>query len=189
MFKIRKEAREKKIFRWIGDDLRGVKKIIDIGCGRGELTALLREKGKNVTPIDVDSYKYDRKIKDVILYDGEKIPFPENSFDTSLLITVLHHTKDPKIVFLEAARVAREVIIVETSYRNFLEKIYTVLIDTLINLQRYPFWNSYKKDEDWQEFFQKNGFRIISSRTHEDHILGIPYIHIVYYLKPETENS
>jgi len=49
----------------------------------------------------------------VTRYDGRTIPFGDDSFDTVLLIDVLHHTGDAAALLAEAARVARGCVIVK----------------------------------------------------------------------------
>ena len=58
------------------------KNIIDIGSGTGDVTLVLRQKGYQVTPVDVGDYHYPRLVKTVI-YDGKKLPFADNSFSRS----------------------------------------------------------------------------------------------------------
>lgn len=167
------KSRQEKIVERITPFLKTSQKIVDIGCGKGLVTKLLRQKGKKVTAVDVKSFKYPREISDVILYDGQKLPFPNNSFDTALLITVMHHTPNPSIVFKEAARVGKEIVIVETTYRNLWQKNYTVVVDSMVNLQPKFYKDSYKSDNEWRELFKDNGFKIISSQFFEDKELFI----------------
>lgn len=176
-------TREEKIIERIFPFLKSSQKVIDIGCGKGEVTKLLRENGKKVTAVDVNSFKYPRVISDVILYDGQKLPFSDNSFDTALLITVMHHTQNPSIVFKEAVRVGKEIVVIETTFRNLWQKIYTLLVDSIVNLQLRFYKNSYKSDSDWRKLFKDNGFKVISSKFYEDKKLFTPFLHVVYYLK------
>ncbi len=159
------------------------KKLIDIGSGTGDVASLLIKEGKNVTPVDVDDYHGPRLVKTTI-YDGKTLPFPNRSFDTALLLMVLHHTPNPEEVFLEACRVAHEVVVIETSFTNPVNKFFTVISDTIGNLRIEAFWNSYKTDRGWKAFFEKHGFTIKDSHKFYDRNLGIiPFLHILYYLQ------
>lgn len=95
---------------------------------------------------------------------------------------VLHHTPDPKIVFSEAARVAREIVLIETSFTTSINKFFTVLSDALGNLRLEAFWSSYKTDEEWRKFFSENGFNVIDTVKYHDKNFGLPFLHIAYYL-------
>jgi len=101
---------------------------------------------------------------------------------------VLHHTPDPKVVFLEAARVGRELVVIETVYRRFFDKVLTVFFDSLGNLQPRFYWNSYYRDEDWRSFFESMGYKIEATQYHNDHqFLFIPQLHNVYYLRKRKQ--
>lgn len=162
--------------------IKNSQKLIDIGSGTGDVAYLLKNQGKDITPVDVSDFHGPRLVKPVI-YDGKKLPFPDKCFDTALLLMVLHHTPDPDIVFTEAARVAKEIVIIETSYTTPIIKWLTVLTDLLGNLRLQAFWSSYKTDETWQQFFAERGFRIIDTVKYQDKNFGLPFLHIVYYLK------
>ena len=129
------------------------KKIIDIGCGTGHVADLLTKEGKDITQVDISNKSLVNSIKPII-YDGKHLPFPDQSFDTSLLLMVLHHIPEPSVVFSEAARVGKELVIIETVYKKLLDKIIIVLFDSLANLYPGFFWNSYCRDEDWKDFFK-----------------------------------
>lgn len=165
--------------------IKHAKKVIDIGCGTGHVANLLTKHGKEITPADVSNKSLVSTIKPII-YDGKHLPFPDQSFDTSLLLMVLHHTPDPKVVFLEAARVGKELVIIETVYKKLFDKIVTVLFDSLGNLQPRFYWNSYRRDEDWKTFFKSAGYKVEATQYHQDHQwFLIPQFHNVYYLRKE----
>ena len=49
----------------------------------------------------------------VVKFDVTSIPFPDRSFDTLVFVDVLHHTNDPVLLLREAARVARNTIVIK----------------------------------------------------------------------------
>ncbi|MEK7577610.1 MAG: class I SAM-dependent methyltransferase [Patescibacteria group bacterium] len=159
------------------------KKIIDIGSGTGDVAYLLKQRGKYVTPVDVGDFHGPRLVKTTI-YDGKTLPFPNKSFDTALLLMVMHHTPNPEIVFSEATRVAKEVVVIETSYTNPINRFFTIVLYAIGNLRFEVFWNSYKTDDEWRKFFENHGFKISNSQKFHDTNLGfIPFLHILYCLK------
>lgn len=183
LFKIIVRARSKVVIGRISPYIKKSKKVIDIGSGTGDIAFLLKKEGKDIIPVDVGDFHGPRLVKTTI-YDGKILPFPSRSFDAALLLMVMHHTPDPEIVFSEAARVAKEVVVVETSFTNPINKFFTVISDTIGNLRIEAFWNSYKSDKDWRIFFEKYGFEIIESHRFNDSNLGIvPFLHILYYLR------
>lgn len=184
--KIIEEFAQKRAMLVVGRVLpyiKHTKKVIDIGCGTGHVANLLTTHEKEITPVDVSNKGLVSTIKPII-YDGKHLPFPDQSFDTSLLLMVLHHTPDPKVVFLEAARVGKELVIIETVYKKLFDKIVTVLFDSLGNLQPRFYWNSYRRDEDWKTFFESLGYKVEATQYHRDHQwCFIPQFHNTYYLK------
>ena len=178
MSRKRSEVVVNRIKHYINDS----KRLIDIGSGTGDVTYLLKKLGKDIIPIDVADYHGPRLIETVI-YDGKTLPYPDKHFDTALLLMVLHHTPNPKIVFAEAARGAKEIVLIETSFTTPVNKFFTVLSDALGNLRFEAFWSSYKSDNEWRKFISENGFGIIDSVKYQDTNFGLPFLHIAYHLK------
>ncbi len=157
-------------------------KIVDVGSGTGDIAFLLEKQGKDITPVDVADFHGIRLMK-TIIYDGKRLPFSDKSFDAALLLMVMHHTPNPDVVFSEAARVAKEIVVIETSFTNPVNKWFTVITDAMGNLRLQAFWNSYKTDGQWRGFFSEKGFKIIQSQKYHDRNFGFPFLHISYYLK------
>lgn len=174
-------ARQKRanlIFTRIYPFLKNTGNVIDIGCGDGFVSHFLQKKGKKVTSVDIADKSVIPNLK-VIVYDGKTLPFPSRKFDTALLLTVLHHTPDPKIVFNEATRVASRILIIEDIYTNIFQKIFNVFFDSWQNKPLKFFWNSYKSDGEWKKFFEDKGLKVIATEYFQD----IPYLHGLYALK------
>lgn len=167
--------------------IKNSKKLIDIGSGTGDVAFLLKKRGFDIMPIDVADFHGPRMVQPII-YDGKKLPFSNNYFDTALLLMVLHHTPNPDVVFLEAARVAEEIVIIETSFTSAVNKFFTVMSDELGNLRFDPFWSSYKTDAGWRAYFSKKGYKIIDTEKYHDMNFGLPFLHILYYIKKNDFN-
>lgn len=142
--------------------------ILDIGSGRGMVTQILRERGYDVIPLDVK----DRSLIDSarpVLYDGNAIPFETERFDCALLLTVLHHTPDPIGVIREAARVARQILIIEDVYSNPVQKYLTLFTDSLFNLEFRGHPHTNKTDPEWRCTFSDLGLELAGAE--ERHVL------------------
>jgi len=92
--------------------------VIDIGWGTGHNGERLRQvrqaevAGLDVVDISVTGPKPQ-------LYDGRHLPFPDDSFDVSLLIYTLHYVEDPLSFLREVKRVTRKrVLIIQTTCRG-----------------------------------------------------------------------
>ncbi|TVR68416.1 MAG: class I SAM-dependent methyltransferase [Spirochaetaceae bacterium] len=129
-------------------------RMLDIGSGRGTITGILRRRGYGVTPLDIRDRSIDSDLRP-LLYDGEAIPFPDDSFDCALLLTVLHHTPDPVAVLREAARVAPQLIIIEDVFSNSLQKQLTFFTDSLFNCEFRGHPHSNRRDGEWRRVFEQ----------------------------------
>ncbi|EKD52948.1 MAG: methyltransferase type 11 [uncultured bacterium] len=168
--------------------IKETSKIIDIGSGSGDVAWLLQSKGFKITPVDVADFHGPRMIK-TIIYDGRTLPFRDKIYDCALLLMVMHHTNDPSVVFKEAKRVAKEVVVIETSYTDPFNRLLTIVSDAIGNLRIEAFWNSYKTDNGWRQFFEEHGYTVVSTHKYWDRNLGIiPFLHILYHLKEKHVN-
>lgn len=161
--------------------LKNSKTIIDVGCGNCFVAKQLQDNGKKVTAVDIKNQSLEESVN-VTTWDGVKLPFKDKSFDTGILLTVMHHTPNPTKIFREVARVSKEIIVIETSYRTVIEKICIVLFDSLLNAQLDFHWSSYRSDSDWRKLFISEGYTIIKSEKHFDPQI-MTYYHPLYYLR------
>ncbi|MEN8222939.1 MAG: methionine biosynthesis protein MetW [Acidobacteriota bacterium] len=104
---------QRLIFRFVGTGNR----ILDLGCGSGELMkALSVEKGVDCTGIDRDPVMVaeciSRQLKVFNLDFNECLEsFEENSFDHVLIYNSLQESRFPEKVIKESLRIGRSVIL------------------------------------------------------------------------------
>ena len=85
-------------------------RILDVGAGDCRLDLLLQNKvGCEVVPVDVEDFNETQL--PLTMFDGNRLPFPDDSFDVVLLIFVLHHAENARRVLDEARRVSRKSVI------------------------------------------------------------------------------
>lgn len=138
---------------------------LDLGSGNGGVCMILREKGYSVIPADVVDKSFFYKCKPVI-YDGIKLPFEDDSFDGVLLLTMLHHTPNPKQIIEEAKRVSkRHLIVIEDVYTNNLQKWITQVSDSIVNLEFKGHPHTNKQDKEWKDLFNSLSLKIHSSNS------------------------
>jgi len=104
------------------------KKILDAGCGTGEYTCWFASRGNDMTGIDLSlpSLELARKYGQrngfgQIQFERQSVldlQFPDNSFDLTYSMGVLHHTPDPYRGFQEIVRVTKPGGIVIVSVYN-----------------------------------------------------------------------
>ena len=95
------------------EKLRG-RRVLDAGCGRGALTALLSETAEESVGLDLsDGVRVaagrTRGVPGVTILRGDILnpPLADSSFDAIFSFGVLHHTADCKGAFLQLARLLR----------------------------------------------------------------------------------
>ena len=92
--------------------------VLDIGCGTGVGMASLLKSGLDVTGIDPSPYMLDIASNNlgrcVDLYRGfaEDLPFDDNSFNHTCLLTTLEFVDDPVRAVEEACRVAKDRVFI-----------------------------------------------------------------------------
>lgn len=139
-------------------------RILDLGCGRGDLAYYLARKSVKVVGIDysedaIKLAKKDLRIKrykkniSFILMDAKKLFFPDNYFDLVISIDLFEHLYPPELeaVLKEVSRVLKKDgdLLVHTEankiYLNITHKFYVypvnallVLINKVITQKEYP---------------------------------------------------
>ena len=97
---------------------------LEVGCGTGHFTRWLAERGLRVTGLDIsptmlaEAQCYGSPA--CVLGDAFALPFASRAFDLAFLITTLEFVSDPLRALAEAARVARQGVVVGTLNRRSL---------------------------------------------------------------------
>lgn len=86
-------------------------RVLDVGCGSGDLAALVMRMRPDVSIEGIDVLVRPGTAIPVHEYDGAHIPFADDAFDAAMVVDVLHHTDDPAAVLAEIARVAPVVVV------------------------------------------------------------------------------
>lgn len=102
--------------------------VLEIGCGTGYGTKLLSRSAKRIIGLDVDkdtinytSREYGLENCVFELYDGIKIPYPNNVFDTVVSFQALEHIQDDINIVSEIHRVLKKkgIFILTTPNRTY----------------------------------------------------------------------
>jgi SAM-dependent methyltransferase len=117
-FKSLLDTRARRLAPHITGALEGCSSLLDLGCGDMILTEYLHANtGLTLTAVDTIDSNLSRL--PVIIYDGDRLPFGDRSFDATMVAYVLHHCSDIRAVLSEIRRVsARKIIIMEEVYEN-----------------------------------------------------------------------
>lgn len=94
--------------------------VLDVGAGDGAVLEEIERRGlaSEMHAVEISGSGIERinkrnlkTLKSVQGFDGYKLPFPDDSFDTALLIHVLEHVEHERLLLREIARVARRCYI------------------------------------------------------------------------------
>ena len=141
-------------------------RVLDVGCGNGDLINAIRRKG-NVEAYGIDispnMIEECRRRYDGITFDvsnGEKFDFPDDYFDIVTICCVLHHLNDPKKFFAEARRVLKPngVLIVSELWQPFIIK---QIVDYILSPLLRAGDNKLFSRKQLNRLFNNHGFSII----------------------------
>jgi len=175
--------------------LKGIKgkKILDLGCGTGALSKILKNRGAIVSGIDISPKMINiakRNVKNVEFKIGSfyKIPYKSSSFDIVVASLVMHYASDLNKSFKEVKRVLkRDGVFIFSSDNSVLHitkrmkgkpRNYRVFGDYFKENKLYAHWKVFKVRmpyqhitfQTWMRVIIKNGFVI------EDYIDAKPTV-------------
>jgi len=183
--KILKTGIDKRAFR-IGSEilpfLEDTKKLLDFGCGDMSISDYLRSNSKRINIVGIDTVDYNMTDMKFMKYDGRKIPFKNESFDTVIAIAALHHCKNPRFMLKECVRVAKnKVIIFEDIYNNMLEEFLTKSVDWIGNHLESSYVDipfNFLSLEEWKREFEKNKLKISCMKR----VYPLPFLPSKHYI-------
>jgi SAM-dependent methyltransferase len=101
-------------------------KALDVGCGVGQVVARLSEAGYEAYGVDVSEPSIARAKKfceRCQVYDGKRLPFAENYFDSAGALNVLEHVDEPEAFIREVVRVVAPRGKIVLSSPNFMRAL------------------------------------------------------------------
>jgi 2-polyprenyl-3-methyl-5-hydroxy-6-metoxy-1,4-benzoquinol methylase len=111
-------------------DVAGLR-VLEIGCGVGEFSRLLAERGARVIGADISAVAVKETGDQLKGYEGAEaivadicaIPFRDESFDLVVSLETIEHSPDPRKALAELVRVTRRgcrLIVSSPNYVNFI---------------------------------------------------------------------
>ena len=143
-------------------------RVLDLGAAEAYVTAALSERtGLWVCGVDVGLYR--QAPAPYAVYDGRRLPFPDATFDTTLLLLTLHHCARPEAVLDEAIRVTRQrLVVTESVYRTRLERLWLDQLDGRVNYFRHhgamqPALH-FRRPEEWRQLWDTRALSVVEIR-------------------------
>lgn len=154
-FKALLQHRAHRLTPRILNALSGCTTLLDLGCGDMILTESLHQQS-DIQLTAVDTVDTNLSHLPVFLYNGNTIPFPDNTFDATMVAYVLHHCSDITAVLREIKRVtSKRIIIMEEVYKGRVAEKILHLHDSgnrfLSTKMKIPC--NFMKIEQWHEAF------------------------------------
>jgi SAM-dependent methyltransferase len=188
--------------------------LADIGTGLGFVAKRIAEHNVPLVTTDIKDFRNDIA-KDLDFYhctQNEPLPFPDKSYDTSLLIAVLHHSEDPLNLFKEVDRITKDrLVIIESiydltnddlpknrlpeckEYYDAFEKLnpeqrymYGTFFDWVLNAPFKPGVSvpyNFNTRKGWKNLFKEYDFNVVEERVLAFDQPDSPEPHVLYVLK------
>ena len=137
-------------------------RVLDVGCGDGLLVSLIHQRRPDLMIEGIDIMVRPNAYVPVTPFNGEKIPFDDNSFDVVMFVDVLHHTNDPTVLLKEATRVAKKAVLLKDHTQDgFLAGPTLRFMDWVGNARHgvalpYNYWPEHR----WRQTFQQLGLGV-----------------------------
>ena len=141
--------------------------ILDVGSGDGLIPHLIMQQRPDITIEGIDIGCRKNVHIPIKIFDGQKIPFPNSSFDIVMFIDVLHHTEDPMILLHESIRVARKFVLIKDHIMSgFISGAILRFMDWVGNAHHgVPLPYNYWSQPQWNESFRLLNITIDESRN------------------------
>lgn len=169
---------------WAARDLVETGPVLDIGCGSGLMLELLRNKGLDgIVGCDISAKSTSlvaQRGLSALRCDVERpLPFASDSFATATLVDVLEHTFHPEELLGEAARVAREIVIVVPNFNSIVARLQVLsgrVPENNTPRKRHVYWFNH---QNLKRLIASVGLELLSERFHtfkyESRLLAPPF--------------
>src|SRR5450432_29586 len=149
-------------------------RILESGCGLGRWVFYLREKGFNITGIDLAlpafemAKAYDPSVP-ILLDDVLHSKFPDGSFDAAISLGVVEHFEEgPQVALAELHRLLRDdgLLLISVPVQNILRRLFTNHLKDAYRWYRsskgisFVFEEYRFKEEEFRSCLQSAGFQI-----------------------------
>lgn len=149
------DRRRERLVRALSGQLPLGVRVLDIGCGSGEVGADLAAEGRDVC--GVETLERDVCAIDMTLYDGITLPFDDDAFEWATIVDVLHHAADPERVVAEAKRVTTQGIVVKDHYSENRRQELTLSVMDWVGNRQFGVGRdgAYLARSDWNDMFER----------------------------------
>ncbi|MBU2613976.1 MAG: methionine biosynthesis protein MetW [Elusimicrobia bacterium] len=149
--------------------------VLDLGCGDGELLALLvKEKNVSAQGIEIDEQAIYKCVANGISVYHEDLDnglknYAENSFDYVILNESIQQVKNPGLVLQKALRIGKKVIVGFPNFTYYKSRIQLFFKGVVPVTPSLPFeWfntpnSHFLSIKDFEVYCQKNNIKVLDS--------------------------
>lgn len=164
-----REVYGRRDFAIIGELVEPGTRVLDLGCGEGELLAWLKEnKNVDARGVERSGSRVQKAIaRGVSVYQGDLETalddYPSQAFDYVILSRTLQETRDPLHVMKEMLRIARRGIVAFPNFGHYSVRLSTLRSGRAPKTELFPY--------DWWDspnihFFTVLDFEALARRQH-----------------------
>ncbi len=168
----RTAANHEAVYEWIAAHTPQGARVLDIGCGEGDLLSLLADKrGASGTGIELSEPLVMKAIlRGLSVHHGNVEEgldhFGDRSFDLVVLSLTIQELGDPLRVLREALRVGRRAVIVFPNFAHWRARVQLALAGRAPDIPSLPYtWyespnRHYLSALDWEDFVRQEDWHI-----------------------------
>jgi len=169
-------------------------KLLDVGCAGGRTAALLLEHpdSRLTSAYGIDPGLPEKHYIPAQKYDGQHIPFDDQSYDTCLSSFILHHVDngdDVVQILKEMGRVGKRVVVTEDYVDTWAARFTVVLLHEWMALLAGlgGFDLSYSRDgfntvQEWHQLFDQAGLVVVKEREYDSMAFFFPFLRHVQFV-------
>lgn len=158
---------------------------LDFGSGDGWFARQMLDEKLASEVVAVDVRRRRRAFVEPLVYDGERLPFPDRAFDLAYSIDVLHHCPDPRRSLRELLRCTGSCLLLKDhTYGGGAGWLALSIMDEIGN-RRFgvPSRYRYQRDWEWNAVIEEAGFmldRLVHPAACHVGLLGRATNHLQY---------
>ena len=103
-----------------------VTRALDFGCGDGWFASTFKKKGLANEVVAVEMRPRKHSHSQVLLYDGERLPFEDREFELAYSVDVLHHCPSPRASL-------NDLLVEDHTHRSWEGRLALCLLDKIGN--------------------------------------------------------
>ena len=127
-----------------------VSRALDFGSGDGWFAQSFSKEGLAGEVTSVDVQRRANTVVEPQLYDGQRLPYDDRSFELVYSIDVLHHCPDPRASLRDALRCSgRFFLVKDHTYRHWWDWLILCGLDEIGN-RRFGVANRYRYQHKWE---------------------------------------